>query len=382
MRVTYIYRITNLLEENSFYIGLTNNPAKRWQAHKICARNINWNYKSIYLYNAMNKYGVDNFSFEIIEVCESLEQANEREIFYISELEKLGIKKYNITPGGGGFAGRIKSEEERNATSAKLKGENCPAAKLTQEQVDAIRVLANTTDMTKTAIAKLFPIVTRESVNRLILGRSWAIDGRCSQYIHNKLSQEELTKRNYEIAVLYKTGKYFLDEIAECFSTKEHSLGERQVGTIIRQSHIPQEELNVIDKSLKEKLSLKLGGENASKGKLTWDIVNEIRRLKKEDPKLYTNRYLADYVTKNYIKVTHSAIKDIVLYKTWCDEEHKKSDYVKKIVKVFTDEMFQTALKMHFEGKSNKEIQKVIDIDQSAIGKRIRKYKEENNVQD
>lgn len=34
------------------------------------------------LYNAMRKHGIENFSFEVIEECSSLE-LNEREIYWI-----------------------------------------------------------------------------------------------------------------------------------------------------------------------------------------------------------------------------------------------------------------------------------------------------------
>lgn len=53
---------------------------------------------------AIDKYGVENFSLELIEKCETLEELNLREIHYIQYLNsnyKLG-KGYNIASGGDG----------------------------------------------------------------------------------------------------------------------------------------------------------------------------------------------------------------------------------------------------------------------------------------
>ena len=48
----------------------------------------------------MRKYGIENFTFEIIEEC-SQEQLNEREIYWISYYDSFNKEKgYNMTPGG------------------------------------------------------------------------------------------------------------------------------------------------------------------------------------------------------------------------------------------------------------------------------------------
>ena len=48
----------------------------------------------------MRKYGIENFSFEVIEEC-SLEQLNEREVYWIAYYNSFNKEKgYNMTPGG------------------------------------------------------------------------------------------------------------------------------------------------------------------------------------------------------------------------------------------------------------------------------------------
>ena len=59
----YIYKITSKIN-NKIYIGkTTRNPEMRWKEHIRDSKNNNNN---IPLYNAFNKYGIDNFSFEVI----------------------------------------------------------------------------------------------------------------------------------------------------------------------------------------------------------------------------------------------------------------------------------------------------------------------------
>lgn len=91
-----IYKITNLVTKQS-YIGQSVDIASRWKQHIKCGLGIDASHTNI-LYNSMQKYGVWNFAFELIEQC-SKEQLNEREKFYISlyQTDKFG---YNMTQGG------------------------------------------------------------------------------------------------------------------------------------------------------------------------------------------------------------------------------------------------------------------------------------------
>jgi group I intron endonuclease len=50
---------------------------------------------------AIEKYGIENFQKEILETCNTKEQLNEREIFWISKLDAIETG-YNIARGGGG----------------------------------------------------------------------------------------------------------------------------------------------------------------------------------------------------------------------------------------------------------------------------------------
>lgn len=95
-----IYSITNQLN-NKKYIGLSTNIIRRWNDHKY-SLNKN-NHENKYLQNSWNKYGKDNFEFEIIHELEEkdIKLLSELEIQFIQK-EKTNIREYgyNICEGG------------------------------------------------------------------------------------------------------------------------------------------------------------------------------------------------------------------------------------------------------------------------------------------
>lgn len=90
-----IYKITNLINQKT-YIGQSINIEQRWREHKNHAFCIGHQTYQRPLYCAMRKYGLDNFNFEVIELCDK-SQLNEREqywiLFYHSLINENG---YNL----------------------------------------------------------------------------------------------------------------------------------------------------------------------------------------------------------------------------------------------------------------------------------------------
>ena len=113
--MAYIYKITNKIN-NKIYIGQTikERPSDRFSQHRYSARHPEQDNSNSYLHKAMREYGVDNFIFEIIEEV-PVEVLDERECFWISELNSLVPNGYNLTDGGEGTKGysRPQSIEER-----------------------------------------------------------------------------------------------------------------------------------------------------------------------------------------------------------------------------------------------------------------------------
>lgn len=92
-----IYKIENLIN-GKIYIGQSSNIERRWKNHKANAFNKNDKGYDYPLYRAIRKYGLRNFSFEIIEEC-SLTELNDKEKYYISKYNSF-FNGYNQTFGG------------------------------------------------------------------------------------------------------------------------------------------------------------------------------------------------------------------------------------------------------------------------------------------
>lgn len=109
-RIAGVYEIRNIMNGHK-YIGSSVNVPRRWAEHK---RKLNANeHHSIALQRAWNKYGADNFTFEILEEvadkisCVSREQA---------WLDKC-TPEYNIAPNANTPGGCVVSAETRKKLS-------------------------------------------------------------------------------------------------------------------------------------------------------------------------------------------------------------------------------------------------------------------------
>ena len=112
-----IYKITNIITQES-YIGLSTHIEDRWEYHQDP---YNWKRESSkLLYKAMQKYGIENFTFEILEECTELE-LSEKEKYYVA-LYDTYHHGYNMTTGGEDYH-----------------GDSHPGHKLTTEDVIDIR---------------------------------------------------------------------------------------------------------------------------------------------------------------------------------------------------------------------------------------------------
>lgn len=92
-----IYIIKNLIN-NKVYIGQSINIDKRLEVHKQNAFNETCKEYDKCLYKAIRKYGLNNFSFEILEKCTE-EDLNERECYWIKHYDSYN-NGYNCTIGG------------------------------------------------------------------------------------------------------------------------------------------------------------------------------------------------------------------------------------------------------------------------------------------
>lgn len=160
----FVYKITNL-SNHKLYIGKTNNITERWASH---INEANLQRKNKPLYNAINKYGIDNFTIEIIENCEEESYCFEREKFWI-EFFKTNICKYgnefgyNLTEGGEGATGYVHTLEQKENKSLCKMGEKNPFYGKThsQESIDKI---------SKSRLGKTLSIETKEAISAQLKG--------------------------------------------------------------------------------------------------------------------------------------------------------------------------------------------------------------------
>ena len=151
----YIYKITNLIN-GKIYIGQTNNPKRREREHFSLTPSILEDNDGKILYNALLKYGPQNFSFEIIE--DKCENYNEKEKFWIKTLNTLIPFGYNMTEGG--------------EAPPVFHGEQHPMATHFLNEVNEIRNLLANTKLSILEIAKQTNY-SDSSIRRINSGLLW-----------------------------------------------------------------------------------------------------------------------------------------------------------------------------------------------------------------
>lgn len=92
-----IYIISNQVNQKQ-YVGQSIHIEARWKQHIYIA--LNMPNEQTKLYNAIRKYGINNFTFELLEEC-PVELLDEREKYYISYYNTY-VNGYNMTNGGQG----------------------------------------------------------------------------------------------------------------------------------------------------------------------------------------------------------------------------------------------------------------------------------------
>ena len=155
----YIYEVLNNLNQKR-YIGQTTSPTRRFREHKRLGGSEE---KEKILYRAIAKYGVENFSFNIIEG--PLKNYNEREKYwikfyntYVGWMDSWG---YNMTEGG---------EEPPHP-----KGEDHHYAVHSWDDIEKIMSLLKNTKTSVLEIAKTFNY-SRSAIERINSGKIWHID--------------------------------------------------------------------------------------------------------------------------------------------------------------------------------------------------------------
>lgn len=129
-----IYTIENLTNGKK-YIGQTKNINRRWREHLGCLKGNR--HSNSHLQRAFNKYGEDNMSFSVIEMCKE-DELDTKESDYIKLFDSMK-SGYNLRAGGSRPRLSIESRRliSKTRTERLANGKIIPAKhKWTQEQKD------------------------------------------------------------------------------------------------------------------------------------------------------------------------------------------------------------------------------------------------------
>ena len=285
----YVYKIKNKIN-NKMYIGITDNPERRFQEH--CNKN-----ESI-INKAIHKYGKENFSMEILEEGLSIEESYIKEKFYIKTLNSQVPNGYNVAPGGQWLTS----------------GEHNGRAKLTEKEVKYIK---DSRDKPLLVLYKKFEDkIGRGAFEKIYYDHNWKyVKSEIDIYPHNfefscqfnnsKLSYEEIVELRKE----YAKGTYWRDlyEKYKDSYTSEYSFWQMYNGYTYK---LIMPEVFTRENKLKQRNYKRPVGEKNGRAKLTeLDVVN-IRKMWKET----RNRKI---IYETYPHVTPTSIRDIINYKTW-----------------------------------------------------------------
>ncbi len=201
-----IYIVKNKVN-NKVYIGQAHNSYDRWKHHKTAAKTGHYHHRCL-LYEAMQKYGIHNFYYEVLE--SQVPNYNERERYWIKFYNSLAPNGYNLLPGG---------EQYPNLSGIM----NAGAAIQSKEELDAVIDDLRNSELRLTEIAKKYgvPVNTVHGINS---GNTYhdsnAIYPIRKKRIPVKLSEADVN----DILRLLHGEEYMISEIAHMYNVSEETI--------------------------------------------------------------------------------------------------------------------------------------------------------------
>lgn len=180
--MSYIYKITNKIN-NKVYIGQTKDYKRRFREHQ---NQMYGNAPNKYLYNAFNKYGIENFSFEVIEETES---PNERENYWI-----LFYKSNDLNRGYNYFFAEKEHPHYKE---------------LDEKTILQIRQMLIETELSCADIAKKFKIKSEQSIQQINKGityyhQDWSYPLRLNRNDKAQLKAKQVIKDLKETSLTFQ----------------------------------------------------------------------------------------------------------------------------------------------------------------------------------
>lgn len=290
----YLYQITNLIN-GKIYIGQTNNITKRWSNHK-CG-----NASHQVISRAIQKYGKENFKFEILYRNVPIEEINDLEIRVIKEKNCRVPNGYNVSVGGDGSVGVSKY------------GADNSNAHLTEEEAQYI--LDNRNKPMYVLYDKVSDKLSYEQFKKLYHHQTYTnLKTTTEEYPYNTEFSNQFCKKGLEydevvkLRIRYNNGEYWkkvYQEYKNIYSN-EWSFWNAYNGNSY--SLVMPEVFT--EENKKKHASLARTGERNGRSKLTAEDVLDIRQKHSEGiPNLE--------IYKMYPQVTPTSIREVINGKTW-----------------------------------------------------------------
>jgi group I intron endonuclease len=134
----HIYKFTHI-DTGRAYVGQTTQDPNRRRLEHVC--HSNHSPKSYHFHNALNLYGIDAFTFEVIAEATSVEELNSLEIKFIEQFDSI-TNGFNIREGGGNKTHNPESiermREAQRAAHARRRAEGGGVEK-TKPRVQTVR---------------------------------------------------------------------------------------------------------------------------------------------------------------------------------------------------------------------------------------------------
>jgi group I intron endonuclease len=182
-----IYKLTNIIT-NKPYIGRT------WTSMKERFR-MGRGYKNcIHIYNAIEKYGIENFRYEVLTVCHTHELVEYWERYFIDKYDSIK-NGYNIKPGGPSSKQNQQTKEKTRQSMLALNIRRPEEAmkKMSDERQGAGNPM----------FGKKHSSSRKQDISTKLIGNTYG----------NKLTQKEAN----EIRDLASNNIYTIQEIAETY---------------------------------------------------------------------------------------------------------------------------------------------------------------------
>ncbi len=210
-----IYKITNIVN-GKIYIGQSIRPERRWVEHKNKAKYLDDQYP---IHLAINKYGEENFTFEILEWTSDYDN---REIELIKEYNSLCPNGYNVAEGGN--------------TNA-MYGEDHPRNKVKDIDLPLIIKDLKENKLTDREIAKKYNL-TDKIISDINHGLTHIIKGE-KYPIRVKHGSQKLTiEQVIEIKKLLEENILSYDKIAEKYNVSKGTIYHINKGLTFKEDRV------------------------------------------------------------------------------------------------------------------------------------------------